>query len=281
MPQAKDTYAGPISIGALDPSIQHRQLTNDLLFCRHLRCPVYQEIQQVFSMAVYSYRRLLLPVQDKKGDVSGIFLCFRMVDCNENAIQVKRPLSTRETVYLLFNCHQQGSEKRDIVSQERRIFHIDQMLDREIHYKAEHNIKLSLLYKYWHESRRIGGGLPLAEHFDTSDMLTPDEVRWVSWIDVAPENPFNFVLHNHPGQLLGDYSGTALRDYPFRSHGIYCAYEYDECKRTQQPAYHEFSQQIGGYQRQYARVLLPTVDMSGKVTKLYYGTQYMATPLVV
>ena len=72
-----------VTLGSLDHSIQNRELILDLLYCGHLRIPVYQDINHVISLAEYHYRRLLLPVENGSGAVSGIFLCYRMFDAVE------------------------------------------------------------------------------------------------------------------------------------------------------------------------------------------------------
>ena len=74
-----------VTLGSLDQSIQNRELILDLLYCGHLRVPIYQNINHVISMADYHYRRLLLPVGNESGAVSGIFLCYRMIDTVENS----------------------------------------------------------------------------------------------------------------------------------------------------------------------------------------------------
>jgi hypothetical protein len=73
-----------VTLGSLDHSIQNRELILDLLYCGHLRTPLYQDINHVISLAEYHYRRLLLPVENGAGAVSGIFLCYRMIDEVEN-----------------------------------------------------------------------------------------------------------------------------------------------------------------------------------------------------
>ena len=74
------TIEESVALGSLDPSIQNRELILDLLYCGHLRTPMYQDINHVISLAEYHYRRLLLPVENISGTVSGIFLCYRMLE---------------------------------------------------------------------------------------------------------------------------------------------------------------------------------------------------------
>jgi hypothetical protein len=72
-----------VTLGSLNHSIQNRELILDLLYCGHLRVPIYQDINHVISLAEFHYRRLLLPVENGTGAVSGIFLCYRMIDTVE------------------------------------------------------------------------------------------------------------------------------------------------------------------------------------------------------
>jgi hypothetical protein len=79
-----DAIEESVALGSLDHSIQNRELILDLLYCGHLRTPMYQDINHVISLAEYHYRRLLLPVENGSGTVSGIFLCYRMTEEVEN-----------------------------------------------------------------------------------------------------------------------------------------------------------------------------------------------------
>lgn len=170
------------------------------------------------------------------------------------------------------------TEERDGVLQERRMLQIEQMLDREIDHATGRDTTVKSLFNYWRDKRYVGH-LPLAETFDPKDLFSPDEIRWVSWIDVTSQNPFEFVLHDHPAVLFGDFSHAALSDHPYRLHAIRCAFEYDHCKKTQLPTYHEINQTIGGYHRRYVRLLLPTANEDGKITRLFYATRYLAEPI--
>lgn len=80
-----DAIEESVTLGSLDHTIQNRELILDLLYCGHLRVPVYQDICHVISLAEFHYRRLLLPVGNSAGEVSGIFLCYRMTDTVESS----------------------------------------------------------------------------------------------------------------------------------------------------------------------------------------------------
>ena len=172
------------------------------------------------------------------------------------------------------------TEQRAGLVQERRMLHIEQMLDREINSHTGGDTALKVLFKYWHAMCH-NGRLPSAHEFNPRAMLGSKDARWISWIDVAQENPFNFVLYDHPGAYFGNYSHTALLHHPFRLHAARCAFEYELCKRVRQPIYHEITQTVGSTYRSYVRLLLPTVDSLGKVQKLYYATRYLTEPIAV
>lgn len=169
------------------------------------------------------------------------------------------------------------TEDRDGIVQERRMLQIEQMLDREIVLQTGKNTAVRSLFEYW-RSRHRNGCLPSEHEFAPKTALNPKDARWVSWVDVTQDNPINFVLHDHPGAYVGNFSRKALISHPFKAHAVRCAFEYEFCKRMQQPIYHEISQTVGGWHRSYVRLLLPTVGKTGKVQKLYYATRYLAEP---
>jgi len=71
-------------VSGLVESILHRETVIEFYYCWSLRIPVYQDINHVISMAEFPHRRLLLPVKNDMGAVSGIFLCYRMLDSAEH-----------------------------------------------------------------------------------------------------------------------------------------------------------------------------------------------------
>ena len=94
---------------------------------------------------------------------------------------------------------------------------------------------------------------------------------WLSWIDVTPEDPLNFVLHDHRGAAIENMSGKPLREVPYKIHMTACAAEYIRCKSFMQPMYHEIDQNIGPISRQYVRLLLPVMDRKRRVSKLFHA----------
>jgi hypothetical protein len=128
------------------------------------------------------------------------------------------------------------------------------------------------LFDYWQE-RRIGEAAP-SSAFDPADAFTPPEFQWVSWVDVRHADPMDFVFQAHPGFLLGDWTGKALRDYPNEIHAKSLALEYLTCKMIRQPSYYELTQRVGDVSRTYMRLLLPVQDRHRNVSRLYYAIRY-------
>ena len=172
------------------------------------------------------------------------------------------------------------TEQRAGLIQERRMLQIEQMLDREINCHTGKDTPVRSLFKYWHAMCHDGRP-PLVDEFSPKARLDPKDARWISWVDVTQENPFNFILYDHPGVLFGNFSQTALLHHPFKLHAARCAFEYEFCKRIQQPTYHEITQTVGRCHRSYVRLLLPAVDRMGNVQKLFYATRYLADPVAV
>lgn len=170
------------------------------------------------------------------------------------------------------------TEARAGVAQERRMLQIEQMLDREINQQTGKSTTVKSLFHYWRD-RHLHGALPSSDGFEPKSLLDPENARWVSWVDVTHDNPFNFVLHDHPGAYFGDFSDQALSSHPCKPHAARCAFEYEFCKKTRTPTYHEITQTVGSRHRCYVRLLLPTVDKSGQVRKLFYATRYLTEPI--
>ena len=180
-----------------------------------------------------------------------------------------------------------GEEERLIETgpnfqQERRRLTLGYLADREICPDSGNCTPVKQLFRYW-QAKRTPNRLPSTSRFEPQSVFDGADFEWVSWIDVTPEDPFNFILHHHPGSgepvtFLGDWSGHTLKDYPHNFHATRCAFEYQYCKSTRQPVYHEISQTIEGYYRCYTRVLLPLEDLDGVVTTLFYATRYVTPP---
>lgn len=172
------------------------------------------------------------------------------------------------------------TEQRAGLVQERRMLQVGQMLDREINCQTGKDTAVRSLFKYWQAMCR-NGRPPFVDEFFPKTSLDPKDAQWISSVDVTQENPFNFILYDHPGMLFGDFSKTALVEHPFKLHAARCAFEYEFCKRTRQPTYHEITQTVGHYHRSYVRLLLPAIDRPGNVQKLFYATRYLTEPIVI
>lgn len=102
-----------------------------------------------------------------------------------------------------------------------------------------------------------------------------DDARW---IDVRSTNPYDFVIHNHPGTVIGGRSEIILKDYPVRMQARSCAAEYWECKSINQPVAHYVNQEFHGLQREYVRLMIPIADPSGLVQKIVYAIRHLRQP---
>jgi hypothetical protein len=158
-------------------------------------------------------------------------------------------------------------------SQERNQLTLDEMVKREVNPASGRPTPLRQLFDYWN-SKRVGNTAPSGA-FNPKGLFTPDEFRWVSWVDVRHSDPMDFVLRSHPGFLFGDWSGKALHEYPNDVHARSLALEYLTCKMIQQPSYYEISQTVGSVSRTYMRLLLPVQGLRKPLTRLYYATRYV------
>ena len=158
--------------------------------------------------------------------------------------------------------------------QERNQLSLDEMANREIDIDSGRPTTIRKLFDYWHERRTAAP--PPAATFDPKDSFTPDQFRWISWVDVRAADPMNFVFRNHPGFLFGDWSGKSLREYPNPVHAHSLALEYLTCKMIRQPSYYEITQSVGSVRRTYMRLLLPVSDRRQSVSRLYYATRYVS-----
>lgn len=140
-------------------------------------------------------------------------------------------------------------------SQERRQLSLSGILKLEKLAGGESPIRA--LYEKW----RCGGDL-----------------EGVRWIDVSADNPFEFVIHNHPGTVVGGRSDIVLKDYPVRMQARSCAAEYWDCKTRAQPAAHYVNQEFHGLHREYVRLMIPLVDPGGLVRRIVYAVRHLKQP---
>lgn len=103
------------------------------------------------------------------------------------------------------------------------------------------------LFRYWQERSFLENGLPkLSEFYPHSELLP--------WIDVESANPLNFILHNHPAGVCGNWESTRIADYPVTMHAKACAVEYLRCKMLRQPIYIHTHQKMMSVEREYAKL---------------------------
>jgi hypothetical protein len=151
---------------------------------------------------------------------------------------------------------------------------LDEMLKREVDPDGGGPTAIRTLFDYWQGLR--GATPPLAAAFDPKGSFTPEQFRWISWVDVRAADPMNFIFRHHPGYLFGDWSGKSLREYPNPIHAHSLALEYLTSKMIGQPSYYEISQAIGPVRRTYMRLLLPVSDRRQSISRLYYATRYVS-----
>ncbi|NKB58108.1 MAG: hypothetical protein GKS00_17425 [Alphaproteobacteria bacterium] len=151
------------------------------------------------------------------------------------------------------------------------------MLSHDALLKREQLSTIGPLFDYWREctTNRVPGK-QIA--FNPGSALSAEALRWVSWIDVRSDSALDFIWCNHVYGWLGDVSteycdssGRKVRDHNVKLHRQYCAVEYQLCKSSKQPLYHEIKQHTGSIQRHYTRLLLPVLDEGGNVFRIFYA----------
>ena len=130
---------------------------------------------------------------------------------------------------------------------------------------------IAMLFRYWQERRLIDDGVPLAAEFRSLLEQYP-------WVDVSRSNPLNFIMHNHPAGVCGDWEGRRFADHPVRIHAKACAREYQNCKDRAAPVYVYTKQEMLGIDREYAKILLPLADEAGCVTRVVYAWRFLSVP---
>lgn len=168
-------------------------------------------------------------------------------------------------------------------SHERRQLSLGEMVKREVDAATGKPTAVRALFDYWQERRGVAADTAHFDpahfdpaHFDPKGAFTPDQFRWIAWVDVRRPDPMSYVFRNHPGFLFGDWSGKALRDYPNQIHARSLALEYLTCKIVQQPSYYEITQTVGEVRRTYTRLLLPASGRRPSASRLYYAVRYVS-----
>lgn len=152
--------------------------------------------------------------------------------------------------------------------QERLMLSFDKLFSRE------KNNPLWELFHFWQNAASKHDGVPRVDEFDYKAKLPESVKRYISWSDVTPVDPFNFVSHDHVNLTnFRNHSNRRLGDYPAPMHARACAIEYLHCIRTRQPTYYEIDQTIGTINRHMVRMMVPVADQSGTVSKLIYAVR--------
>ena len=162
---------------------------------------------------------------------------------------------------------------------ERRQLSLDEMVKREVDAATGKPTAVRALFDYWQERRGVAAADSAAfdrVHFDPKGAFTPEQFRWIAWVDVRRADPMSYVFRNHPGFLFGDWSGKTLLEYPNQIHARSLALEYLACKVVQQPSYYEITQTVGEVRRTYTRLLLPAGGRRPAVSRLYYAVRYVS-----
>ena len=154
------------------------------------------------------------------------------------------------------------------------------MLSREKMFAREKGNALWVLHDFWHARSLASGQIPLTEDFAYKEILPESVTRYISWADVTPSNPLNFIMHDHTRQTaFADHSDRRLGDHPVPMNAKACACEYIDCIRGKQPTYFEIDQSFGTISRHMVRLMVPVADSSGAVVKLVYAVRIINSSL--
>ena len=153
--------------------------------------------------------------------------------------------------------------------QERLMLSFDKMFGRE-----RHSI-LGMVHDYWMRKRSNPYDLPSVGEFYPKASLLPETAQAISFIDVSADDPFNYVIRDHPNLTPGflDLSDRRIGDSPSKMNVEACAKEYTLCISLRRPLYHEIRQSIREASRGYIRLMLPVVDETGAVVRLFYASR--------
>ena len=97
------------------------------------------------------------------------------------------------------------------------------------------------------------------------------------------EDPTRFLVRQHRNENADfrgvNVRGKAIAEMPLNQrHATLCAIEYDECRRSGRPGFHQIDQQIDGLHRSYRRLILPLRDRRGGVAQLYVFSRKLTLP---
>lgn len=98
------------------------------------------------------------------------------------------------------------------------------------------------------------------------------------WIDVTPDNPFDYGMRNHANLLFDGLPEFRVSDYPISDHATCCALEYYDCKTGEVPVAHYIRQCLAGIDREYVRLLIPVADDDFRITRIVYAYRHLRFP---
>lgn len=127
---------------------------------------------------------------------------------------------------------------------------------------------LAELFWYWQERSMLDGDVPFIGNFRFPGSDLP-------WVEIAAEDPMNFVIRNHPSGATGNWSDIRLAEHPVSMHGQSCAFEYQDCKMRRTPTFVRIEQHILGVDRDYVKLTVPVADKNGDVVQVFYGVQLL------
>lgn len=169
---------------------------------------------------------------------------------------------------------ERGYDGNDV--QVRTLFDMNTFAEREA------GTHLDILHYYWSSFQIDEAGAPSFSDFHPDDVLSAAGTCKVGWIDTTADDPNNFVMRDHPENPIRGFGreldGKILADFPNKMHAKSLVLEYLRCKRWKVPLYHEIDQVINGVARHYTRLMVPLLDESGTVTRIYYGVSPLKVP---
>jgi len=134
----------------------------------------------------------------------------------------------------------------------------------------------------------VDGRPPWVRRFRPETDL-PELGGMVSYIDVAPESPTEFILLGHqPSPFPGigqELSGRRVLDHPLMFNAISCVGEYKRSRDAARPEYALIDQSLRSdatdlaafrVRRTFYRLLLPLADLDGRIIKLAYSFRRIA-----
>jgi hypothetical protein len=124
---------------------------------------------------------------------------------------------------------------------------------------------MEIVHGYWRSRAR--NGVVRVEDFNPHRDLGELGVT-ISHVDVGADNPWHYRFTSFKGVYFRWMSGRCLADYPVKGVVDECAVEYFECKSAGGPMAHHIQHNLGGFSRDYLRLLLPLAGTDGRPAAL-------------